>query len=159
MSDFHASVEAALREHDIMLPEPPAPVAAYVPAVRTGHQIVVSGQLPFTAGQLLAEGKVDSVVDEDHAATAARQCAINGLAVLFGEIGRDWNRLVRVVRIGCFVNADADFTGHSIVANGASDLLVALLGERGKHARAAVGCSSLPLGAAVEVEFVFEVTD
>ena len=151
-------VEAALAKHDIILPEPPQPVASYVPAVQTGNLLVVSGQLPFTAGQLLAEGKVDSEVDEEHAAEAARQCTINALAILKDHVNGDWSRLVRVVRIGCFVASDDDFKGHSIVANGASDLLVDLLGERGRHARAAVGMASLPLGAAVEVEFLFELT-
>ena len=158
-NDYAAHVEAALAKADIILPTPPEPVAAYVPTVRSGGLLYVSGQLPMTAGQLLAEGLVDSQVDDEHAMTAARQCAINALALLKAELDGDWDRLVRVVRIGCFVASDPTYTGHSLVANGASELLVDVLGERGRHARAAVGVSSLPLGAAVEVEFLFEVRD
>ena len=157
MSDYTATVEAALAAEGILLADPPKPVAAYVPAVRTGNLLIVSGQLPFTAGKLLSEGLVDSQIDEEHAATAARQCAINALAVLKAELDGDWSQLVRVMRLGCFVAADPDFTGHSIVANGASELMAKLFGERGRHARAAVGVASLPLGASVEVEFQFEV--
>ena len=157
MSDYTATVEAALAAEGILLTDPPKPVAAYVPAVRTGNLLIVSGQLPFTAGKLLAEGLVDSQIEEEHAATAARQCAINALAVLKAELDGDWSQLVRVVRLGCFVAADPDFTGHSIVANGASELMAKLFGDRGRHARAAVGVASLPLGASVEVEFQFEL--
>ena len=156
---YTADVTAALAREEVILPTPPEPVAAYVPAVRTGSLLFLSGQLPLTAGQLLAKGRVDSEVDDEVAMTAARQCAINALAVLHAELGGDWDRLVRVVRVGCFVASDPDFTGHALVANGASEFLVAVLGERGRHARAAVGVSSLPLGAAVEVEFLFEVRD
>ena len=151
------SFAAALDRAGYRLPTPPDPVAAYLPCVQSGSLVFVSGQLPLTAGQLLAEGLVDSQVDEVQAAEAARQCTLNGLAILHRHLDGDWSRLVRVVRVGCFVAADPDFTGHSIIANGASELLVDLFGDRGRHARAAVGTASLPLGASVEVEFVFEI--
>ena len=152
-----AAVEQAIRDEGYLLPDPPEPVAAYVPCQRAGSMLFVSGQLPFTAGQLLAKGLVDTEVDDEHAREAARQCTLNALAIVKRHLGGDWSRLRQVVRVGCFVAATPEFTGHSLVANGASDLLVDVFGERGRHARAAVGVSSLPLGAAVEVEFLFDV--
>ena len=154
-----ADVDAALDAAGYRLPEPPEPVAAYVPCQRSGSMLLVSGQLPMTAGQLLATGRVDSEVDDELATEAARQCTLNALAIVKRHLDGDWSRLRQVVRVGCFVAADPGFTGHSMVANGASELLVKLFGERGRHARAAVGVASLPLGAAVEIEFAFEVGD
>jgi enamine deaminase RidA (YjgF/YER057c/UK114 family) len=151
------SIEAKLAELSLIIPAAPKPVAAYVPAVRTGNLIFVSGQLPFAAGQLLATGPVPSKVDLEQAQECARQCVLNGLAILKAELGGDWSKLVRVVRIGAFVQSDAGYGGQPQVANGASELLVAVLGDAGKHARAAVGVNALPLDAAVEIEFTFEV--
>jgi enamine deaminase RidA (YjgF/YER057c/UK114 family) len=142
----------------LRLPEPPKPVAAYVPAVRTGNLVFVSGQLPLTGGQLLATGNVPSHVSVDHAQEAAAQCVLNGLAILKAELGGDLSGLQRVVRVGVFVQSDDGFKDQPLVANGASDLLEKLLGDAGKHARAAVGVNALPLGASVEIEFVFEVS-
>ena len=146
-----------LAELGLALPAPPKPVAAYIPCVRTGNLVIVSGQLPMAAGRLLATGKVPSVVDETQATECARQCVLNGLAILRAELGGDWSRLVRVVRVGAFVQSDDGFGGQPQVVNGASDLLVQLLGDAGKHARAAVGTNALPLNAPVEIEFTFEV--
>jgi enamine deaminase RidA (YjgF/YER057c/UK114 family) len=146
-----------LAELGLMLPAAPKPVGAYVPSVRTGNLLIVSGQLPFAAGKLLAVGRVPSVVDLTQATECARQCVLNGLAILRAELGGDWSRLVRVVRVGAFVQSDDGFGGQPQVVNGASDLLVQLLGDAGRHARAAVGTNALPLDAPVEIEFTFEV--
>jgi enamine deaminase RidA (YjgF/YER057c/UK114 family) len=140
------------------LPVPPKPIAAYIPAVRSGNLLFVSGQLPMRDGKLLAAGPVPSVVSLESAAAAAAQCAVNALAILGAELGGQWTQLRRVVRIGVFVNSDTGFTDQAKVANGASELLQQVLGESGRHARAAVGVNTLPLGAAVEAEFIFELT-
>jgi enamine deaminase RidA (YjgF/YER057c/UK114 family) len=150
-------IDHKLVELGLTLPAAPKPVGAYVPCVRTGNLVIVSGQLPFAAGNLLATGKVPSVVDLTQATECARQCVLNGLAILRAELGGDWSRLVRVVRIGAFIQSDDGFGDQPQVANGASDLLVQLLGDAGKHARAAVGTNALPLNAPVEIEFTFEV--
>lgn len=151
------SLEAKLAELGLALHEPPKPVAAYLPCVRTGNLVVVSGQLPLTGQTLLARGKVPRDVPIDQAQQAAAQCVLNGLSVLKGELGGDLSQLKRVVRVGVFVQSTDDFDKQPLVANGASELLERLLGEAGRHARAAVGVNALPLNAAVEVEFVFEV--
>jgi enamine deaminase RidA (YjgF/YER057c/UK114 family) len=153
---MHA-IEAKLKELNLILPEPPKPVASYVPCVRAGDLVYVSGQLPMKDGKLLATGKVPSAVSIEQAKAAAQQCALNGLAIVAGEIGGDWSRLVRVVRLGVFVQCDDDFTQQPQVANGASEVLQQLLGEAGRHARAAVGTNALPLGATVEVEMLVHV--
>ncbi|MCE9605414.1 MAG: RidA family protein [Planctomycetia bacterium] len=152
------SIETKLAELGLILPAAPKPVAAYVPCVRTGSLVLVSGQLPMAAGKLLTTGKVPSVVDLEQAQECARQCVLNGLAILKAELGGDWSRLVRVVRVGAFIQSDDGYGGQPQVANGASELLVALLGDAGKHARAAVGVNALPLDAPVEIEFTFEIT-
>lgn len=149
-------IHAKLRELNLTLPAAPKPVAVYVPAVRTGDLIFISGQLPFKDGKLLATGPVPTVSVED-AKLAARQCVLNALAVLGDQIDGDWSRVVRFVRLGAFVASANDFTGQPQVANGASELLGALFGDAGKHARAAVGVNVLPLGATVEVEMVVQV--
>jgi enamine deaminase RidA (YjgF/YER057c/UK114 family) len=151
------SIEAKLAQLGLKLPEAPKPAGAYVPCVRTGNLVFVSGQLPSTAGKLLAVGKVPSQVTTEQAREAAAQCVLNGLSILRAELGGDLARLRRVVRVGAFVQSDDGFKDQPLVANGASELLEKLLGDAGKHARAAVGVNALPLGAAVEVEFVFEV--
>ena len=116
-----------------------------------------SGQLPLVSGQLLSTGKVPSQVSVEQAQQAARQCVLNGLAAALAQIDGDWKHLVRVVRIGVFVQSDDDFFQQSQVANGASELLQSILGEAGRHARAAIGVNALPLNSPVEVEFLFEV--
>ncbi len=151
------SIEEKLAELGLTLPEAPKPVAAYVPAVRSGNLVFVSGQLPFAAKTLLATGSVPDQVALDVAHSAAKQCVLNGLAVLKAELDGDLSRLRRVVRIGVFVQSQDGFTQQPAVANGASELLQTLLGDAGKHARAAVGVNALPLNATVEVEFTFEV--
>lgn len=152
------SIEQKLSQLGLSLPEPAKPVASYVPTVRTGNLVVVSGQLPFRDGKLLATGTVPTDVDIPSAQAAARQCVLNGLAAVKAELGGDLSRLVRVVRIGVFVQSVNGFTDQPKIGNGASDLLVELLGEKGRHARTSVSVNALPLNAAVEVEFLFEVS-
>jgi enamine deaminase RidA (YjgF/YER057c/UK114 family) len=156
--DHPSAFELRLAALGLRLPEPPKPVAAYVPAVRTGNLVFISGQLPLTAGQLMAAGPVPSQVPIDQAQEAAAQCVLNGLAILKAELHGDLRKLNRVVRIAVYVQSDDGFKEQPQVANGASELLEKLLGDIGKHARAAVGVNALPLGASVEVEFVFEVS-
>lgn len=152
-----SDVISRLNAEGYRLPEPPKPVAAYVPAVRTGNLLVVSGQLPFAAGKLLATGPCPSEVILDHAQEAAVQCLLNSLAILGAEIDEDWDRLVRVVRLGVFVQSDDGYGDQPLVANGASELCVEVFGDRGKHARAAVGVNALPLNATVEIEATYEI--
>lgn len=146
-----------LLELGLVLPEAPAPVAAYLPAVRSGNLVFVSGQVPFRDGVLCSTGAVPSRCDVESAVEAARQCALNALAVVARELDGRLDRVRRIVRLGVFVQSDPGFGGQPGIANGASELLVDLFGDRGRHARAAVGCPALPLDATVEVEMVVEV--
>jgi len=150
-------IHAKLASLGLKLPVAPKPVAAYVPAVRTGNLIVVAGQLPLIEGKLIATGRVPSMVTLEQAQAAARQCALNALAAVGDMIGGDWSRLVRVVRVGVFVASDNDFFEQPKVANGASELLGHIFGDAGRHARAAVGVNVLPLNAPTEVELMVEV--
>jgi enamine deaminase RidA (YjgF/YER057c/UK114 family) len=144
----------------IVLPAAPKPVASYVPFVRSGSLVFVSGQLPSKEGKVVFLGKVgEGGKSVEEGAEGAKLCVVNALAVLREACGGDLERVVRVVRIGVFVMSAEGFEGQSKVANGASDLLVAVFGEKGKHARAAVGVNALPLGASVEVEMVAEVSE
>jgi enamine deaminase RidA (YjgF/YER057c/UK114 family) len=147
----------ALAGLGLALPPAPKPVAAYVPAVRTGNMVFVSGQLPFSDGALLATGPVPSKVSVEDAQKAARQCALNALSVLADQLGGDLSRVVRIVRLGVFVQSDDRFDGQPKVANGASEFMQQVFGEAGRHARAAVGTNALPLDACVEVEVLAEV--
>lgn len=153
------STETALERLGIKLPPAPKPVAAYVPFITShgGPLIFVSGQLPFREGKLLSTGPVPSVATLEQATAAARQCAINALAVLRDACQGDLDRVAQILRIGVFVLSDTGFDAQPKVANGASELLAAVLGEAGKHARSAVGTNTLPLNATVEVELVAEV--
>jgi enamine deaminase RidA (YjgF/YER057c/UK114 family) len=148
-----------LAELKLTLPSAPKPVAAYAPAVRTGNLIFISGQVPFSDGKLVATGPVPSAVTLEAARDAARQCVLNALAVLADQLDGDLDRVKQIVRVGVFVCSDPGFTDQPKVANGASELLQELFGERGRHARAAVGSIALPLGATVEVEMIAEVSD
>ncbi|MDP7070647.1 MAG: RidA family protein [Phycisphaerales bacterium] len=152
-------VETALEALGIALPEPPAPVAAYVPVRIAGSMAFVSGQVPMQGGVLQATGPVPSQVSPDAAADAARLCVINALAALKAALDGDLDRVEGIVRVGVFVASDAGFAGQPQVADGASQLLVEVLGTAGKHARAALGCIALPLGASVEVELIAALRD
>ena len=151
------SIEAKLTSLGITLPTPAAPVANYVGFVKSGDQIFVSGQLPSQDGKLQFPGKVGSEVSPEDAKKAARICAINILAQLKVACEGNLERVVRCVKLGIFVNGDANFKDHPMVANGASDLMVEALGDAGKDARAAVGSGSLPFGVSVEVDAIFEI--
>jgi len=148
--------EARLAELGLVLPTPPKPVAAYIPARRSGSLVYVSGQIPMENGNMIATGSLPNQVSMDVAHRCAVRCVLNGLAALKAEIG-DLARVVKVVRVGAFVCSEPGFTDQPKVANAASELLVKVFGEAGQHARAAVGSVALPLGAPVEIEFLFEV--
>ena len=151
-----ATIEARLAALGVTLPDAPAPAANYVPFVRTGNLVWVSGQISMDETGLIT-GKLGTDLDADAGARAARTCAISLLAQLKAATGGEIDRLVRVVKLTGFVNSAPDFTDQPQVINGASDFLVEALGERGRHARSAVGTVSLPKGVAVEIEAVFEV--
>jgi enamine deaminase RidA (YjgF/YER057c/UK114 family) len=150
------TVEQRLSAMGVTLPVAAAPAANYVPFMRTGNLLFTAGQLPLIDGKLLASGQLGRDLDVAAGQQAAKLSAINVLAQAKAALG-DLKRIVKVVKITVFVASEPTFIEQHLVANGASDLLVAALGERGKHARAAVGVPSLPLGAAVEVEAIIEV--
>jgi enamine deaminase RidA (YjgF/YER057c/UK114 family) len=148
--------EERLAELGLSIPEVAKPVAAYVPAVRTGDLVYTSGQLPLSQGTLMATGKVGAEVTPEDAQACARQCALNALAAVKAEIG-DLGAIKRIVKVVAFVASTPDFTGQPGVANGASELLGDVFGPVGQHARSAVGVPVLPLDAPVEVEIIVEV--
>lgn len=148
--------DAALAALGLVLPAAPKPVAAYIPSRRAGNLLYISGQIPVENGQLIAKGAVPGEVSIEDAQRCAARCVLNGLAVVKAELGT-LNRVKQVVRVGVFVCSQAGFYEQPKVGNAASELLVKVFGERGQHARAAVGSIALPLGAPVEVEFLFEV--
>lgn len=150
-------IAGRLNELGIELPKPPAPVASYVPFVITGAQLFVSGQVPFTADGKLIAGKVGKELDLEAAQGAARQCALNIIAQVSAALGGDLDRVRRCVKLVGFVNSVPEFGDHPLVVNGASDLMVDVFGEAGRHARSAVGAGSLPRNSAVEVEAIFEI--
>ncbi len=148
--------EEKLVELGLKLPEVAKPVAAYVPAVRTGNLVYTSGQLPLREGTLIATGKVGDAVTAEVASDCAQQCALNALAAIKSVIG-DLADVKRVVKVVAFIASTPDFTGQPQVANGASELIGHVFGEAGQHARSAVGVPVLPLDAPVEVELIVEV--
>ena len=148
--------ETRLNELGITLPNSPAPAANYVPFVQVGNLVYVSGQIAMDADGMIL-GKLGDGFSVDDAYKAARVCGINLIAQLSAACGGDLDRLVRVVKLNGFVNATQDFTDHPKVVNGTSDLMVEVFGDQGRHARAAVGSSSLPFGVAVEVEGIFQI--
>ncbi|MGQ0794221.1 MAG: RidA family protein [Deltaproteobacteria bacterium] len=150
-------VEDRLKELGIELTLPPKPIGAYKPAVVSGNMIYVSGQLPMRAGQLLCRGKVGAEVSLEEAAEAARVAAINAIAALKAELG-SLERVQRVVKVVGYVASAPGFVQQANVVNGASNLLFDVFGDRGVHARAAVGVFELPLGAPVEVELIAEIS-
>lgn len=148
--------ESRLAALGLTLPEAPKPVAAYIPSRRTGNLLFVSGQIPMSGGQLIAQGMVPGQVSIETAKKCAAQCTLNALAIVKAAVG-SLAKVRQVVRVGVFVAAEPGFHSEPQIANGASELLQEVFGEAGRHARAAVGCSDLPLGAPVEVEYLFEV--
>lgn len=150
-------IDARLAELSIELPKAAVPLAAYVPAVRTGNQLFISGQVPLWNGELRHVGKLGAGYDIDQGREAARTCALNIIAQAKLALDGDLDRVVRVVKLVGFVNSTGDFNDQPKVINGASELFLEIFGDAGKHARSAVSAASLPFGVAVEVEAVLEV--
>jgi enamine deaminase RidA (YjgF/YER057c/UK114 family) len=148
--------EERLDELGLAVPDVAKPVAAYVPAVRTGDHVYTSGQLPMRDGKLMTTGKVGGDVSAEQAVECAQQCALNALAAVRSVIG-ELSAVTRVVKVVAFVASTPDFTGQPGIANGASELLGSVFGDAGQHARSAVGVPVLPLDAPVEVELIVEV--
>lgn len=149
--------EERLADLSLEIPDVAKPVAAYVPAVRTGNYVYTSGQLPMQDGKLIASGKVGGEVGVEEAQACARQCVLNALAAIRAEVG-DLSSITRVVKVVAFVASTTDFTSQPQVANGASELLGEVFGDAGQHSRSAVGVPVLPLDAPVEVEMIVEVS-
>jgi enamine deaminase RidA (YjgF/YER057c/UK114 family) len=147
---------ARLGELGLTLPAVATPVAAYVPAVKTGSYVYTSGQLPFVEGKLQGTGKLGDSVTVEEGAALARICALNAIAAAADAAG-GLDAIVRIVKVTCFVSSAPSFTGQAQVANGASEFLIQVFGEAGKHARSAVGMAVLPLDTPVEVELIAEV--
>lgn len=152
------TIDQRLSELGIELPPANAPAGNYVPFVRTGDLLFVSGQIPIVDGQPAFIGLLGDGLTVEDGAAAARTCTLSILAQAKAALDGDLDRIVRCVKVSGFVACTADFTDHPKVVNGASDLLVEVLGDAGRHARAALGMAALPLGVAVEVEAIFEVT-
>jgi enamine deaminase RidA (YjgF/YER057c/UK114 family) len=150
-------IDKRLQELGVTIPEPAAPVANYVGWVRTGNLVFTSGQVPLKDGKFHFQGKIGGEISVEQAQQAARMCAINVISQIKGALDGNLDRVKRVVKLVGFVNAVPEFTDHPKVVNGASDLMVEVFGDKGKHARSAVGSGSLPLNVSVEVEGVFEV--
>ena len=151
------TIDAKLAELGIAVPAAAAPIANYIGYNIVGSMVVVSGQIPLVDGKIAVTGKVGASVSIEQAQAAARICFVNLLAQLKAATGGDLDRVTRVVRLGGFIAAGPDFTQHAQVMNGASDMAVAVFGEKGRHARTTIGVPSLPGDAAVEVEGMFEI--
>jgi enamine deaminase RidA (YjgF/YER057c/UK114 family) len=149
-------VESRINELKILLPGAPKPVAAYIPAKQTGNLVFTAGQLPMVNGELISKGLLGQDVEIDEANKAARICTLNALAAIKGVIG-DLDRIKQIVRVVGYVASVPSFTQQPAVVNGASELLLEIFGENGKHARSAVGMAVLPLNASVEIELTVEV--
>jgi enamine deaminase RidA (YjgF/YER057c/UK114 family) len=150
------NIEAKLNELKLSLPDAPKPVAAYIPAKQTGNLVFTAGQLPMVNGELISKGLLGQDVEIDEANRAARICTLNALAAIKGVIG-DLDRIKQIVRVVGYVASVPTFTQQPAVVNGASELLLEIFGEAGKHARSAVGMAVLPLNASVEIELTVEV--
>jgi enamine deaminase RidA (YjgF/YER057c/UK114 family) len=149
-------IESKLAELGVTLPDAPAPAANYVPYVIAGDMVYVSGQISANADGMI-KGKLGADIDAEAGAAAAKTCAVSLLAQLKAACGGDIDRLVRVVKLTGFVNSTPDFGDQPKVVNGASDFMVAALGDKGRHARSAVSAASLPFGVAVEIEAIFQI--
>ena len=151
-------IEEKLKEMGIEIPEAPKPLAAYIPAIKVGNLAFTAGQLPLKNGKLVVEGKLGRNLSLEEGVKAAEQSAINCLSVLKSVCG-NLDNIEQIVKLTVFVNSTDDFTAQPAVANGASELMVKIFGEAGKHARSAVGVSQLPLNAPVEVEVIAKLKD
>ena len=148
--------EAKLKQLGIEVPEAPKPLAAYIPVIKTGNLVMTAGQLPMQNGELKSKGKVGVDVSVEQAQNAAQICALNCLSVIKSEIG-SLDYIKRIVKLTVFVNSADGFTSQPQVANGASEFIVNIFGEAGKHVRAAVGVNELPIDASVEIEMIAEI--
>lgn len=152
------TIDARLKELGVALPQAAAPAANYVPAVRSGAMLYISGQLPMENGEIKVKGKLGGGVSVEDGAEAARLCALNIVAQAKAALGGDLDRVVRVVKLVGFVNSAPDFTEQPKVVNGASNMMADIFGDKGKHARSAVGVGALPFDVAVEVEAILEIS-
>lgn len=151
------SIDTRLAELGIDVPTPVAPVANYVPYVVTGNIVSISGQIPMQDGKLAFEGKVEDTVSIEDACTAARLCGLNIIAQLKAACDGDLNRVKRIVKLGAFVNCKDGFGGQPQIVNAASDLMVDVFGDKGRHSRSAVGTNALPLNVPVEIDALVEI--
>jgi enamine deaminase RidA (YjgF/YER057c/UK114 family) len=151
-------IEKILKDKSIELPDPGAPLGTYLPSVIASNFLFVSGQGPKHQGKVMFRGKVGASLFVPEAQMAARQCALNVIAVAKEALDGDLDRILRLVKLGGFVNATDDFSEHPQVVNGASDLMADIFGDEGRHARFAIGCNSLPGNISVEVDAIFEIT-
>ena len=151
-----SKIEQQINRLGIVLPDAPKPVAAYIPAKQTGNLVFTAGQLPMVNGELISKGLLGQDVEIDEANKAARMCTLNALAAIKGVIG-DLDRIKQIVRVVGYVASVPTFTQQPAVVNGASELLLEIFGENGKHARSAVGMAALPLNASVEIELTVEI--
>ncbi len=151
------NIETRLKELDMMLPQAAPPAANYIPYTISGNTLYIAGQIPFLNGVKAHMGRLGENMGIEDGQKAAQACALNILAQAMAAVGGDESKIVRCLKLGGFVNCTSDFDQMPAVINGASDLMVHVLGERGKHARFAVGAPSLPLGVAVEIDAIFEI--
>jgi len=157
---YHIAMHAIIKRIENLgctLPEVPSPVANYIPAIIVGEELRTSGQIPMVNGKLKYKGSVPSQQSIESAVDAAQICGLNCIAVAGATLHGDFDRIQRLLSIRVFIASDVGFEGHSVVANGVSDLMVEVLGDAGKHTRVAMGSIGLPLGATVEVEAVFQI--
>ena len=152
------NIQTKLEVLGLSLPAVAAPAANYVPYVISGRSLFISGQIPFLNGEKMHMGCVGDDLSTEDGAAAAQACALNILAQVNEAVNGDWSNVVRCVKLGGFVNCTPDFTDQPLVINGASNLIADVMGDAGKHARFAVGAPSLPLGVAVEIDAVFELS-
>ena len=152
------AIDTRLGDLGITLPAAPSPVANYVPYVRTGNLVFLAGQIPIADGEVVHRGACGGALTAEEGAAAARLCALNIIAHVRAACEGDLDRVVRCVKLSGYVNATPDFVDHPRVVNGASELIVEVFGEAGRHARIALGATNLPLGVAVEIDAVFEIS-
>jgi enamine deaminase RidA (YjgF/YER057c/UK114 family) len=153
----HTMIDEKLASLDIVLPIPPKPAGSYIPVVKTGNLVFVSGQIPMKEGQVQFKGQVPTDISVEEAQMAARLCIINVMAQIKSELGT-LDKISRIVRVSGFVNSSPEFYEQPKIINAASDLLFEIFGEKGKHTRIAVGVASLPLNSAVEIDLIAEIS-
>lgn len=151
------NLDQKLKSLGYELPKAAPPAASYIPYVVSCNLVFVAGQIPFLNGQTMHQGKLGETMNIEQGVEAAKACALNILAQVNAAVGGDWSKVKRCVKLGGFVSCVPEFTDHPKVINGASELIVAVMGDAGKHARFAVGAPNLPLGCAVEIDAVFEI--